>query len=64
MDDIEKGNHDVLFERFYRRDASRNSGTGGSGIGLSIVKSVVDLHKGKITANSEDGSSLCFTAIL
>ncbi|MBR1930000.1 MAG: HAMP domain-containing histidine kinase [Lachnospiraceae bacterium] len=64
VDEIEKGNHDILFERFYRRDASRNSQTGGSGIGLSIVKSIVELHKGKITANSEDGKSLAFTALL
>ncbi len=64
VDEIEQGDQDVLFERFYRRDASRNSQTGGSGIGLSIVKSVVELHKGRIHAVSEDGKSLLFTVEL
>lgn len=52
------GNLEVLFERFYRLDSSRNSGTGGSGIGLSIAQAVVKAHKGKITAESTDGKSL------
>lgn len=43
-----------IFERFYRVESSRNVETGGSGLGLSIVKSVVDLHHGKITAKSND----------
>lgn len=46
-----------LFERFYRADSSRNSETGGYGIGLSIAKAIVTAHKGKIWANSEDGHS-------
>ncbi len=57
---IEPGSLDMLFERFYRPDASRNSGTGGSGIGLSIVKAIVRQHGGKITAKSEDGRSVSF----
>lgn len=56
--DIPKGNYDILFERFYRMDSSRNSETGGSGIGLSVAKAIVTSHKGKITAVSEDGRSL------
>lgn len=55
---IEKGNWDVLFERFYRRDSSRSSSTGGYGIGLSIAKAIVTSHKGTITASSSDGKSL------
>lgn len=55
---ISKGNLDILFERFYRMDSSRNSETGGSGIGLSVAKAIVTSHKGKITALSEDGSGL------
>lgn len=47
-----------LFDRFYRTDSSRNSGTGGYGIGLSIARAVVTAHKGKITAVSGDGRSL------
>ena len=60
-DQIAKGNQDVLFERFYRSDASRNSATGGSGIGLSVAKAVAEAHHGKLTAESKDGKSLTIT---
>ena len=63
-EEIPRGNLDVLFERFYRLDSSRSSKTGGSGIGLSIVKSIVEAHKGKISARSEDGRSLQIVAVL
>ncbi|MCH5343383.1 MAG: HAMP domain-containing histidine kinase [Acetatifactor sp.] len=58
------GRQDVLFDRFYRPDASRNSATGGFGIGLSVVQAIVNAHKGKITAKSEDGESILFTVVL
>lgn len=61
---ITKENIEHLFDRFYRTDASRNSETGGYGIGLSIAKAVVAAHKGKITASSMDGKSLLITVIL
>lgn len=62
--DISPGNHDELFERFYRSDQSRNSKTGGHGIGLSVAQAIVHAHKGKITAYSEDGKSILFTIII
>ncbi|MCR4695908.1 MAG: HAMP domain-containing histidine kinase [Lachnospiraceae bacterium] len=54
------GNMNILFERFYRLDSSRNSKTGGSGIGLSIVESIVDAHKGTINAKAIKGESIEF----
>ena len=45
-----------IFERFYRTDASRNSATGGSGIGLSIVKKIISEHGGNIWATSKEGT--------
>ena len=44
-----------IFERFYRSDASRNTKLGGSGIGLSIVKKVIEIHEGSVVAMSKSG---------
>ena len=44
-----------IFERFYRSDASRNTKLGGSGIGLSIVKKVIENHEGSVVAISKSG---------
>lgn len=59
--ELPEGNLDILFERFYRLDTSRNSETGGSGIGLSVAEAIVRAHKGKIHAFSKDGKSLTVT---
>lgn len=52
---IEAKDLPYIFDRFYRADASRNSATGGSGIGLSIVKKIIEDHGGKIWATSKPG---------
>ena len=61
---MEKGSADRLFERFAREDRSRNSESGGFGLGLAIAKAVTEAHKGRIRAESEDGASLTVTAEL
>jgi signal transduction histidine kinase len=48
-----------VFERYYR--GSNTSGIGGSGVGLSLVRSIVDLHKGAISLESREGEGSCFT---
>ena len=57
-DPVEQDQLTRLFERFYRTDSSRNSATGGYGIGLSIAQAIVNAHKGRISAASADGWSL------
>lgn len=52
---IAKEHHDRIFERFYRADKSRSKATGGTGLGLGIVKHIVLIHRGKITLASEEG---------
>ena len=49
---IKREHLEKIFERFYRVDDSRDRGTGGYGLGLSIAKAIVDDHKGKIYAES------------
>lgn len=63
-DKIDKRNLDKLFDRFYRVDSSRSRETGGYGIGLSIAKSIVEMHHGKILVKSEDEKSICFTVLI
>ena len=53
-----------IFERFYRTDASRNSMKGGSGIGLSIVKKIIEDHGGYIWATSREGEGTCLHFVI
>lgn len=53
-----------IFERFYRTDASRNSAQGGSGIGLSIVRKIIEDHGGYIWATSKEGEGTCMHFVL
>ena len=53
-----------IFERFYRADKSRNRLTGGSGIGLTIVKSIVEAHGGSVMVESNRGEGSRFTITL
>ena len=50
-----------IFERFFRRDSSRNRGTGGAGLGLSVVKSIVEMHGGEIEVESHPDGLTKFT---
>lgn len=61
---LSAGNYNTLFERFYRADVSRNSSSGGHGIGLSVAQAIVRAHKGKITARSDNGKTILFTITL
>ncbi len=53
-----------IFDRFYRTDSSRNSAQGGSGIGLSIVKKIIEDHGGYIWATSRDGEGTCMHFVI
>ena len=53
-----------IFERFYRTDSSRNSLQGGSGIGLSIVKKIIEDHGGYVWATSREGEGTCMHFVI
>ncbi|MFA5079899.1 MAG: ATP-binding protein, partial [Dehalococcoidia bacterium] len=61
---IPAGEMDNIFERFHRVDKSRSRATGGSGLGLTISRYIIEEHKGKIWARSEVGKGSCFSFTL
>ena len=61
---IEHSKLNKIFDRFYSADTSENSINTGSGIGLAFVKSLVQLHKGKIKAESKPGKGSMFTVLI
>ncbi|MBU4439632.1 MAG: HAMP domain-containing histidine kinase [Acetobacterium sp.] len=61
---ISEDEQPYIFERFYRADKSRNRLTGGTGIGLAIVKSIVTAHGGTVEVESHPNEGSCFTVTL
>lgn len=62
--EVKQENMKYLFDRFYRNDTSRNSRTGGHGIGLSVAKAIVNAHGGKISANAHGDKAFYIDVIL
>ena len=54
VDELPEGDLDRLFDRFYRADVSRSSKTGGSGVGLSVVRAIAEAHGGSATVFGHD----------
>lgn len=58
---ISKDKHARIFERFYQADQSRNSKREGSGLGLALIKHIMEIHQGAVSVSSEPGEGSTFT---
>ena len=60
---IAKEEQNKIFEKFYRTDKSRNKNSGGTGLGMSILKKIIDIHKGEINIKSieNQGTTISFS---
>ena len=58
---IEENEQIKIFEKFYRTDKSRNKNSGGTGLGMSILKKIVHIHKGKINIHSKENIGTTIT---
>lgn len=58
---IAENEQNKIFEKFYRTDKSRNKNSGGTGLGMSILKKIIDIHKGKINIHSKEDKGTTIT---
>jgi two-component system, OmpR family, sensor kinase len=58
------GDHEALFERFWRSEGGRERGKGGAGLGLAIVAAIVDAHGGRVRAGNAPGGGATFVVTL
>jgi two-component system, OmpR family, sensor kinase len=58
------GDHEALFERFWRSEGGRERGKGGAGLGLAIVAAIVDAHGGRVRASNAPGGGASFVVTL
>ncbi|MBD3830242.1 MAG: two-component sensor histidine kinase, partial [Arcobacter sp.] len=60
---ITKEEQNKIFEKFYRTDKSRNKNSGGTGLGMSILKKIIDIHKAEINIKSieNQGTTISFS---